>query len=52
MIEIQCFRCDKYGRYARNCPTRKKGRQCVYTADIDPKPPQKDEDKRDEDYFL
>jgi hypothetical protein len=22
--EIQCFRCDKYRHYARNCPTRKK----------------------------
>jgi hypothetical protein len=22
--EIQCFKCDKYGHYARNCPTRKK----------------------------
>jgi hypothetical protein len=52
MIEIQCFRCDKYGHYARNCPTRKKGRQYASTADIDPDPPQKDEDKRDEDYFL
>jgi hypothetical protein len=26
VLEIQCFRCDKYGHYARNCPTRKKGR--------------------------
>jgi hypothetical protein len=38
--EIQCFRCDKYGHYARNCPTKKKGRQYASTADIDP-PPQK-----------
>ena len=22
--KIQCFRCDKYGHVARNCPTRKK----------------------------
>jgi hypothetical protein len=36
--EIQCFRCDKYGHYARNCPTRKKGRQYASTADIDPDP--------------
>jgi hypothetical protein len=52
MSKIQCFRCDKYGHYARNCPTRKKGRQYASTTDIDPDPPQKDEDKRDEDYFL
>jgi hypothetical protein len=52
MTEIQCFRCDKYGHYVRNCPTRKKGRQYASTADIDLDPPQKDEDKRDEDYFL
>ena len=47
--DIQSFRCDKYGHYARNCPTRKKGRQYASTIDIDPDPPQKDEDKRDED---
>jgi hypothetical protein len=50
--EIQCFRCDKYGQYARNCSSKKKGRQYASTADIEPDPPQKDEDKRDEDYFL
>jgi hypothetical protein len=50
--EIQCFRCDKYGHYARNCPTRKKGRQYASTANIDPDPPQKNEDKREEKYFL
>jgi hypothetical protein len=49
--EIQCFRCDKYGHYARNCPTRKKGRQCASTANIDLDPSQKNEDKRDEKYF-
>jgi hypothetical protein len=27
--KIQCFRCDKYGHIARDCPTRKKGRQLV-----------------------
>jgi hypothetical protein len=50
--EIQCFRCDSYGHYARNCPTRKKGRQYASTADIDPDPPQKNEEKREEKYFL
>jgi hypothetical protein len=25
MSRIQCFRCDKYGHYARNCLIRKKG---------------------------
>jgi len=49
--EIQCFRCDKYGHYARNCPTGKKGRQCASTANIDLDPSQKNEDKRDEKYF-
>jgi hypothetical protein len=39
--EIQCFRCDNYGHYARNYPTRKKGRQYASTTDIDPDPPQK-----------
>jgi hypothetical protein len=50
--EIQCFRSDKYEHYARNCPTRKKGRQYASTADIELDPPQKDEDMRDEKYFL
>jgi hypothetical protein len=50
--EIQCLRCDKYGHYARNSPTRKKGRQYASTADIDPDPPQKNEEKREEKYFL
>jgi hypothetical protein len=52
MTKIQCFKCDKYGHYVRNCPTRKKGRQYASTVDIDPNPPQKDEDNRDEDYFM
>jgi hypothetical protein len=50
--EIHCFRCDKYGHYARNCPTRKKGRQYASIADIDLDPPQKNEYKREEKYFL
>jgi hypothetical protein len=50
--EIQCFRCDSYGHYARNCPSKKKGRQYASTADIDPDPPQKNEEKREEKYFL
>jgi hypothetical protein len=52
VLEIQFFRCDNYGHYARNCPTRKKGRQYASTIDIDPDPPQKNEEKRDEKYFL
>jgi hypothetical protein len=47
-LEIQCFRCDKYGHIARNCPTRKKGRQYASTVDIDPDPPQVSEEKREE----
>ena len=50
--KIQCFKCDKYGHYARNCPTRKKGRQYAYIVDIDLDPPQKNEDKIEEKYFL
>ena len=50
--KIQCFIFDKYGHYARNCPTRKKGRQYSSTADIDPNPPQKNEEKIEEKYFF
>jgi hypothetical protein len=52
MSKVQCFRCDKYGHIARNCPTRKRERQYASTTDMDPDPPQKVEDIRDEDYFL
>ena len=52
MSKIQCLRCDKYGHFLRKCPTRKKGRQYACTTDIDPNPPQKDEDKRDEEYLV
>jgi hypothetical protein len=34
--KIQCFRCDKYGHIARNCPTMKKGRRLASTIDVDP----------------
>ena len=47
VFEIQCFKCDKYGHYIRNCSTGKKGRQYASTANIDPNPSQKNEDKRD-----
>jgi hypothetical protein len=50
--KIQCFRCDKYGHFARNCPTRKSGRQHASTADVDPEPPQRDEDMKDEAFFF
>jgi hypothetical protein len=50
--EIQCFRCDNYGHYARNCPSRKKRRQYASTVDIDPDPTQKNEKTREEKYFL
>jgi hypothetical protein len=51
-LKIQCFRCDKYGHIARNYPTRKKGRQLASTADVDPEPPQRDEDIKDEAFFF
>jgi hypothetical protein len=44
--KIQCLRC------ARNCPTRKKGRQFASTVDVDPEPPQRDEDTKDEAFFF
>jgi hypothetical protein len=50
--EIQCFRCDKYGHYERNCPTKKKRRQYASIVDINPEPPQKNEYKKEENYFL
>jgi hypothetical protein len=52
MSKIRCFRCDKYGHFVRNCDTKNKGIQYASTTDINPDPPQKDEDMRNEDYFL
>jgi hypothetical protein len=52
MSKVQCFRCDKYGHIARNCPTRKKEIQYNSIADMDPEPPNKVEEVRDEDNFL
>jgi hypothetical protein len=46
------YKLRKNKHYGRHCPTRKKGRQYASTADIDPYPPQKNEDKREEKYFL
>jgi hypothetical protein len=41
MSKVQCFRCDKYGHYAKNCPTWKKGKQHASTANVDLEPPQR-----------
>jgi hypothetical protein len=49
---IQCFKCDKYGHIARDCPTRKKGRQHASTADVDSEPHQRDENIKDEAFFF
>jgi hypothetical protein len=49
---IQCFRCDKYGHIARNCPTKKKGRQHASTVDVDSERHQRDEDIKDEAFFF
>jgi hypothetical protein len=37
---------------ARDCPTRKKGGQLASTADVDPEPHQRDEDIKDDAFFL
>lgn len=50
--KIQCFRCDKYGHIARDCPTRKKGRQHASIVDVDPEPHQRDKDIKDEAFFF
>jgi hypothetical protein len=49
---IQCFRCDKYGHIARNCPTKKKGIQIASIVDVDLEPHQRDEDTKDESFFF
>jgi hypothetical protein len=49
---IQCFRCDKYGHIARDCPTRKKGRQHASTVNVDSESHERDEDIKDEAFFF
>jgi hypothetical protein len=38
---FECFGCDKYGHYAKNCPTWKKGKQHASTTNVDLEPPQR-----------
>jgi hypothetical protein len=52
LSKVQCYRCDKYGHVAKYCPTRKKEKQYATTADVDPDPPQENEERRNEKYFL
>jgi hypothetical protein len=50
--KIQCFRCDKYGHIARDCPTKKKRRQHASTVDVDSEPHQRYEDIKDKAFFF
>jgi hypothetical protein len=50
--KIQCFKCDKYGHIARNCPTKEKERQHASIVDVDSEPPQRDEGIKYEVFFF
>jgi hypothetical protein len=55
MSKVQCFRCDKYVYYVKNCPTWKKGKQHDSTVNVDSKPPHRNsrnESMNDEYYFF
>jgi hypothetical protein len=55
MSNVQCFRCDKYGHYVKNCPTWKKGKKHASTANVDLEPPQRksrNANMNDEEFFF
>jgi hypothetical protein len=55
LSKIQCFKCEKFGHYARHCPLWKNRKQHASTADVDREPPQKKSrkaSKDDEEFFF
>jgi hypothetical protein len=55
LSKIQCFKCEKFGHYARHCPLWKKGKQHASTVDVDKEPPQKksrNANKDGEEFFF
>jgi hypothetical protein len=55
MSKVQCFRCDKYGHYVKNCPQWKKGEKHDSTANVDSEPPQRNSrntSMNDEEFFF
>jgi hypothetical protein len=52
MSKVQCYRCDKYGHYARDCLVWKKGRRHATTANVDEYPPHTKSDPAEEFFFI
>jgi hypothetical protein len=52
MSKVQCYRCDKYGHYARDCHVQKKGRRHATTANVDEDPPHTRSDPAEEFFFI
>jgi hypothetical protein len=55
LSKIQCFKCEKFGHYARQCPLWKNKKKHASTVDVDREPPQKKSrkaSKDDEEFFF
>ena len=52
MSKVQCYRCDKYGHYARDCPIQKEGRRHATTTNVDEDPPHTRSDPAEEFFFI
>jgi len=48
--KVQCFRCDKFGHYARNCPERK-NHHASYANEEPPQKKKKLQDSSSDDEF-
>jgi hypothetical protein len=52
MSKVLCYRCDKYGHYARDCSIRKKRRRHATIANVDGNSPHTKSDPAEEFFFI
>ena len=52
MSKVQCYKCDKYRHYDRDCPIQNKGRRHATTANVDEDPPNTRSNPAEEFFFI